>query len=37
MIKKFYDFKNLKAHLAPEDSILNEAWKRLIEKWEKIG
>jgi NADH:ubiquinone oxidoreductase subunit 5 (subunit L)/multisubunit Na+/H+ antiporter MnhA subunit len=35
MIKKFYELKDLKAHKAPENSILDKAWKRFLDKWLK--
>jgi hypothetical protein len=39
-IKKYYELKDLKAHLASENSILGKAWKKFLlkwYKWEKVG
>jgi len=39
-IKKYYELKNLKAHLAKPNSILGKAWKKFLlkwDKWEKVG
>lgn len=35
MIKRFYKLKKLKAHLAPENSVLNKAWNIFLDKWQK--
>lgn len=35
LIKRFYELKNLKAHLASENSVLNKAWKIFLDKWQK--
>jgi hypothetical protein len=35
MIKRFYELKNLKAHLAFENSVLNKAWIIFLDKWQK--
>jgi hypothetical protein len=34
-IKKYYELKDLKAHLANENSILSKAWKKFLLKWSK--
>jgi hypothetical protein len=39
-IKKYYELKELKAHLATDNSILSKAWKKFLlkwNKWEKVG
>jgi len=34
-LKRYYELRELKAHLASENSILGKAWKRFLIKWEK--
>jgi hypothetical protein len=34
-ITRYYELKNLKAHLATDNSILGKAWKKFTLKWEK--
>jgi len=38
-IPKYYELRDLKAHLAEESTILGKAWKKFLlrwDKWEKI-
>lgn len=35
-IKKYYEFRDLKAHLASNQSILGKAWKKFLLKWDKF-
>jgi len=34
-IKRFYELKDLKAHLATKNSIFGKAWNRFLLKWDK--
>lgn len=34
-IKRYYELRNLKAHLASDSSILGKAWKIFLFKWDK--
>ncbi len=36
LIPKFYELKDLKAHKAPEDSLLNRSWQIFYAKWLKF-
>ena len=35
LIPKYYELKELKCHLIDDNSILNKAWKQLINSWNK--
>jgi hypothetical protein len=35
LIPKYYELKKLKCHLIDDNSILNKAWKQLINSWNK--
>ena len=34
-IKRYHELRELKAHLASDNSILGKAWKKFLLKWEK--
>ena len=36
MIKRYYELKELKAHLQSSESILGKAWNKFLLKWEKF-
>jgi len=36
-INKYHELRDLKAHLASENTILGKAWKKFLLKWEKVG
>lgn len=33
LIPKIYEFKGMKAHIAPSESLLAKSWNILINKW----
>ena len=35
LLPKYYELRNLKAHLASEKSLLGEAWKEFLRKWDE--
>jgi len=35
-IKRYLELRELKAHLASDNSILGKAWKKFILKWDKF-
>ena len=35
-IKRYYELKELKAHLQSSESILGKAWNKFLLKWEKF-
>jgi hypothetical protein len=35
LLSKYYELRELKAHLAPENSKLGEAWKEFVKQWEE--
>lgn len=37
LIDKYYELRLLKAHLAPENSLLGKSWKEFLEKWESYS
>jgi hypothetical protein len=37
LLPKYHELRALKAHLAPENTILGKVWKEFIYKWEKSG
>jgi hypothetical protein len=34
LLPKYLELRSLKAHLAPENTILGKAWKEFLDKWE---
>ena len=34
-VKKYYELRDLKAHLAKDSTILNKVWKKFLLKWDK--
>ena len=35
-IRRYHELRDLKAHLATENSILGKAWKKFLIKWDKF-
>jgi len=37
LLDKYYELRLLKAHLAPENSLLGKSWKEFLNKWESYS
>jgi hypothetical protein len=37
LLDKYYELRLLKAHLAPENSLLGKSWKQFLSKWESYS
>jgi len=37
LLDKYYELRLLKAHLAPENSLLGKSWKQFLDKWESYS
>jgi len=37
LLNKYYELRGLKAHLAPETSLLGKSWKEFLDKWESYS
>lgn len=37
LLDKYYELRLLKAHLAPENSLLGKSWKEFMDKWESYS